>query len=78
MRKVFHGERVVVRCKGIDHKGRTEAKIVEVLEDEDNAVQMVGRYYFESGIGFVTPNDNRFTHDILIPEGMSLKCAFLT
>ncbi|MCO7226455.1 ribonuclease R [Pleionea sp. CnH1-48] len=69
MRKVFHGERVVVRCKGIDHKGRTEAKIVEVLEDEDNAVQMVGRYYFESGIGFVTPNDNRFTHDILIPEG---------
>ncbi len=70
MRKVFHGERVVCRPKGYDSRGRVDAKIVEVLES-DQPIQIVGRFYVESGIAFVKPNDQRFTQDILISPGMS-------
>ncbi|NVJ59958.1 MAG: ribonuclease R [Gammaproteobacteria bacterium] len=70
MRKVFHGEKVVCRPKGYDNRGRVEAKIVEVLDSEE-PVQMVGRFFEESGIAFVKPNDQRFTQDILISPGQS-------
>ncbi len=70
MRYVFHGERVVVRQKGFDAKGRVEAGIVEILESE-TPLQLVGRYFDEEGIGFVEPSDNRFIHDILIPSGQA-------
>ncbi len=70
MRKVFHGERVVCRSRGIDSRGRVEAKIVEVLESEE-PIQLVGRFYQESGIAFVKPNDNRFAQDILISPGQT-------
>ncbi|WP_144393741.1 ribonuclease R [Pleionea sediminis] len=70
MRKVFHGERVVCRSKGYDSRGRVEAKIVEILESED-PIQIVGRYFEESGVSFVKPNDQRFAQDILIQPGMS-------
>ncbi len=64
MRKVFHGDRVMVRVKGKDHKGRDEGAIVEVLER--NTTQLVGRFVLHEGVAFATPEGKQFTQDILI------------
>jgi ribonuclease R len=65
MRGVFHGDRVLSRVSGMDHRGRAEAIIVEVLEH--NTQQLVGRYTVESGSSFVEPSNQRITQEILIP-----------
>lgn len=65
MRGVFHGDRVFVRVSGVDHRGRSEAVVVEVIERGTN--QLVGRFGFESGIYFVAPVNTRIAQDILIP-----------
>ncbi|VEI48711.1 ribonuclease R [Actinobacillus equuli] len=41
-------------------------RIVRVLEARKK--QIVGRFFLESGIGFVVPDDSRLTQDILIPD----------
>jgi len=66
MRKVLHGDRVLARLKKIDARGRKEGAIVEVLDAPGR--EIVGRYHFESGIGFVEPDDSRFARDITIPS----------
>ncbi len=65
MRKVFSGDDVLVRVAGIDHRGRKEASIVEVLQH--NTQQIVGRYYEERGTHFVVPDSQRITQEILVP-----------
>ncbi len=65
MRKVMHGDVVLASITGIDRKGRREGAIVEILEH--NTESVVGRYFYEGGIGFVTPDNSRITQDILIP-----------
>jgi ribonuclease R len=65
MRTVFHGDRVLARVSGIDHRGRSEAIVVEVLEH--NTQQLVGRYFNESGSSFVEPSNQRITQEISIP-----------
>jgi ribonuclease R len=65
MRMVFHGDRALARVSGTDHRGRSEAMIVEVLEH--NTHQLVGRYNAESGASFVEPSNQRLTQEILIP-----------
>jgi len=66
MRQVFDGDKALVRELERDQKGRRIAIIVEVLERANE--QIVGRYFRESGIGFVQPGNQRITQDILIPE----------
>jgi ribonuclease R len=65
MRAVIHGDRVVARVSGIDRRGRREGAIVEILQRNTHSV--VGRFFRESGIGFVTPDNKRITHDIAVP-----------
>lgn len=65
MRELLHGDRVVMRVAGIDHRGRREGALVEVLER--NTQQVVGRFFQESGIGLVVPDNKRICHDILVP-----------
>jgi len=72
MRRVFPGEHVLVREKNRHSDGRIEAGIVEILESEE-PLQIVGRYYEESGICFVTPEDSRIAQDILIPPDDPMK-----
>ena len=72
MRRVFPGERALVREKKVHSDGRREAGIVEVLES-DEPLKIVGRYFQESGINFVTPEDTRIVQDILIPPNDPLK-----
>jgi ribonuclease R len=65
MRTLLHGDHALVSVRGIDHKGRREGALVEVLER--GTTQVVGRYFVENGIGFVTPDNSRIAHDLLIP-----------
>ncbi|MEX1058346.1 MAG: ribonuclease R, partial [Natronospirillum sp.] len=67
MRTCFHGDKVLGRALDTDQRGRTEGKIVEVLER--NTQQVVGRFHQESGIAYVVPENVRISHDVMIPEG---------
>ncbi|MBD3670812.1 MAG: VacB/RNase II family 3'-5' exoribonuclease, partial [Gammaproteobacteria bacterium] len=66
MRRLFHGDRAVVSIMGIDRRGRREGALVEVLERAIH--QVVGRYFEDNGIGFVTPDNKRIPQDILVPK----------
>ncbi len=66
MRSLMHDDRVVVRVKGIDRRGRREGAVVEVLER--NTQQVVGRLQEEGGTSFLVADDKRIVQDILIPD----------
>ncbi len=67
MRQVFDGDVIQARVVGFDHKGRREASIIKVLER--HTANLVGRFYEEDGIGFVVPDNPRFTHEISLRGG---------
>lgn len=69
MRAVFHDDRVLARVAGLDHRGRQEGVIIEVLER--NTPELVGRLHSESGAHFIEPSNQRITQEILIaPESV--------
>lgn len=65
MRRVMHGDKALVSTIGLDRKGRKEGAIVEILER--NSKQIVGRYFEESGIGYVEPDNSRIGQNIFVP-----------
>lgn len=65
MRRVMDGDEVLVRVAGVDRRGRSEASIVEVVERRTRT--LVGRYFIESGMHFVRPDNPRIIQDIMIP-----------
>ena len=65
MQKVMHGDRVLAKRTGFDHRGKPEAEIVEVTAR--NPRRLVGRLVLERGVSVVVPEDQRIKHDILIP-----------
>jgi ribonuclease R len=65
MREAMHGDKVAVRIARTDERGRAEGKLVEVLAR--NTREIVGRYVRESGIGFVIPDNRRFSQTIAVP-----------
>jgi len=67
MHQVLHGDRVVVRVKGRDNRGRPEGSIVEVLQRKNRT--LVGRIYCENGVWFVAAENRRIAQDILIAPG---------
>ncbi|MCL6415644.1 ribonuclease R [Aestuariirhabdus sp. Z084] len=70
MRRLFDGDRAVVRVAGVDRRGRREGQLVEVLERNTQA--LVGRYFEENGSAFVVPDNPRLGHDVQIADS-SLK-----
>jgi len=70
MHSVFHGDKVLARVKKIDRKGRTEGAIVEILDGSTHHV--VGRLFEESGLVFVSSEDPRILHDLIISEDDTL------
>ncbi|MBV2208903.1 MAG: ribonuclease R [Thermomonas sp.] len=66
MRKVCHGDRVLVSITGMDYRGRGEASIVEVLERR--LTRLLGRYTEELGVAYVVPDDRRIQRNVLIPQ----------
>jgi len=67
MRKVLHGDRVLLSLVGVDRRGRKQGAIVEVLERR--ASRLVGRVMVENGVILVVPDDRRLHQDVLIPPG---------
>ncbi len=64
MQKVMHGDRVLARAAGYDHRGRPEGAIVEVTDRAHRA--LVGRFITERGVHIVVPEDQRIKHDIIV------------
>lgn len=64
MRRVFDGDIVLVRIAGRDRRGRPEGTLVDIVERK--TTELVGRYFCESGIHFVRPDNPRISQDILI------------
>ncbi|CUA81365.1 RNAse R [Gulbenkiania indica] len=67
MRKVMHGDTVMVEQAGTDRRGRREGRVVEVLERA--FTRLVGRIYLERGVWYAVPEDKRVGQDILIEPG---------
>ena len=67
MRSLFDGDRVAVRIKGLDRRGRAEGELVDVLERGTREV--AGQFIKERGIGIVIPDNAKLSHRILIPKG---------
>ncbi len=65
MEKTMHGDRVVARVTGIDRRGRKEGMIIDVLEHVNQRI--VGRFFCEQGVCYVSPENRRICHDIMVP-----------
>ncbi len=66
MRLVFDGDLVLGRRIGFTRRGQGEAHIVEVLERAHSHI--VGRLQGERGFWFVDPDDQRISHQVVIPK----------
>ena len=66
MRSLFDGDRVAIRIRGLDRRGRAEGDLVDVLER--GTQEVAGQYIRERGIGLVIPDNPRISHRILIPK----------
>ncbi|MBW6390914.1 ribonuclease R [Billgrantia antri] len=67
MRRVFHGDYVLVRISGRDRRGRDEATIAEVLAR--NTQTIVGVYRANTPeFGVLIPENPRITQEVIIPH----------
>jgi len=73
MRTLMHGDRAVVRPVGKSKRGKLQGKLVEIIER--NNKQIVGRYYKESSLGFVVPDNKRLNQDVMIPVADSMNAS---
>ncbi|RUO30453.1 ribonuclease R [Aliidiomarina soli] len=65
MQLVLHGDIVLVKESGTDQRGRTEARVVRVVEA--GAQEIVGRFFVEKGVSVVVPDDSRISQDLIVP-----------
>jgi ribonuclease R len=66
----LHGDRVVVRIQRQRPDGRTEGRVLQILERGSSTI--VGRFDLEgSGLAHVVPFDKRLATDVRIPRGES-------
>lgn len=66
MRSLMHSDRVLVNIIGVDHRGRREGTLVEILSRSTQ--QIVGKYGLKQGIAFVEPDNRRFSQRVLISQ----------
>lgn len=64
MRQVFDGDQVLVQETNVDFKGRREGKIIEVVAR--NTRKLVGRFSGQEGFGYLRPENQRITQEIMI------------
>ena len=67
MRAVLHKDRVKARIVRQDRRGRSEGRVVEIIERPEHPI--IGRLLQESGVWLVAPEDKRYGQDVLIPKG---------
>ena len=67
MREVLHNDIVNVRITGRDRRKKLFGKIIDIVERGN--LSIVGRYFIESNMHFVVPDDQRIAQDIFVlPE----------
>lgn len=66
MKQVFHGDKALVRLRGLDRRGRLEGEIVEVLERSTR--QLVGRLYPLGDAYELEPSSKRIPHGLLVSK----------
>ena len=65
MRTLMNGDKVVLKVTNFDkHRERAEGSLVSIIERAHQS--LVGRYYCESGIEYVVPDDKRLVQDVLL------------
>jgi ribonuclease R len=65
MRTLMNGDKVAIKVTSFDkQRERSEGALISVLERAHQT--LVGRYYRESGIDFVVPDNKRLTQDVLL------------
>lgn len=65
MQFLLHGDRVAATTGKKDMRGRIEAKNIEIVEGRNEPI--VGRFFMESGVGIVLPDDSRLSFELIIP-----------
>ncbi|PKI00734.1 ribonuclease R [Glaciecola sp. 33A] len=65
MQTLLHDDIVEGIQSGVDRRGRAEFRLNRVLEPRKEAI--VGRFFMEEGVSIVIPDDNRISHEIMIP-----------
>jgi len=74
MRTLMNGDKVVLKVTSFDkQRGRSEGALVSVLERAHQS--LVGRYYCESGIEYVVPDDKRLVQDVLLNREVGHKAS---
>ncbi|WP_348666181.1 ribonuclease R [Arsenophonus symbiont of Ornithomya chloropus] len=63
MKKTLHGDVVLVHPLKKNRRGRTKVRIIKILVPRNKNI--VGRYFSEGSIGYVVPDDNRLSFEIL-------------
>ncbi len=71
MQSLLNGDHVIVRVVGRNRRGKREGKLIEITNRANDTI--VGRYFRESEIGFVVPDNKRIHQDIFIPPGKDKK-----
>jgi len=64
MREVLHNDIVNVRIAGRDRRNKLFGQIIDIVERGNDLV--VGRYFNESNMHFVVPDDQRIGQDIFV------------
>ena len=68
LNQAMHGDRVVVRVERRGDPGRTEGRILRIVERA--ATQLAGRFDADgAGAGYVVPVDRRLPMDVQVPPG---------
>lgn len=67
MRLVFDGDIALARVAGHDRRGRREGGLVEVVNRAHES--LVGRFFQESGLAYVVPDNPKIGQQVLVPEG---------
>ena len=73
MRAVLHRDRVKARIVRQDKRGRSEGRVVEILERSKQPI--IGRLLQESGVWLVAPEDKRYGQDVLIPKSATARAT---
>ncbi|GJL81970.1 MAG: ribonuclease R [marine bacterium B5-7] len=64
MQRVLHGDKVLARVKQIDSRGRHEGTLVALIEQGPR--HLVGRFVQDRGMGYVVPDDSRYSVDVAV------------
>ncbi len=64
MQQVFDGDRILVRSDRVDHRGKSHAVIVDILER--NTQEVVGRLFKEGSIAFIEVENPRVTQQVVV------------